>query len=111
VKAGPGFESATPHPLFTTTGVFGDNVLSQYDVTRDGKKFLVVSPLEGGVSAVAVQLAEKRFVQVWRKYDRGPLACTAERTPAGFSDPHVVLSDLEKSVSARRLVSPWPDNL
>jgi hypothetical protein len=26
-------------------------LLSQYDITRDGKKFLVVSPVEGDVSA------------------------------------------------------------
>ena len=52
VKTGPVFESSTPHALFTTSGVFGDNVLlSQYDITRDGKKFLVVSPLEGDVSS------------------------------------------------------------
>jgi len=57
VKTGLVFESAKPHALFTTSAVLGDKLLSQYDVTRDGRTFLVVSPLEAHVSApIAVTL-------------------------------------------------------
>ena len=57
VKTGLVFESAKPHAPFTTSAVLGHKLLSQYDVTRDGRTFLVVSPLEANVSApIAVTL-------------------------------------------------------
>jgi Tol biopolymer transport system component len=51
VKTGPVFESATPHALFTSSVAFAYNVQYQYDVTRDGKRFLLALPVEGAASS------------------------------------------------------------
>jgi Tol biopolymer transport system component len=53
VSTEPGFKTATPHPLFTSAAISGNQVLFQYDVTRDGKRFLLISPLEGGLAEPA----------------------------------------------------------
>jgi hypothetical protein len=51
VQLQPGFRSGVPHALFTTPGIFGNTLQYQYDVTRDGKRFIVVAPATGAVSA------------------------------------------------------------
>jgi eukaryotic-like serine/threonine-protein kinase len=53
VHAGASFESATPRVLFRTPAIGGNTVLEQWDVTRDGKRFLAIGPVEGAVSAPA----------------------------------------------------------
>jgi serine/threonine protein kinase len=45
-----GFQSSTPHPLFTSPAISGTQLLFQYDVTRDGKRFLMIGPIEGSVT-------------------------------------------------------------
>jgi Tol biopolymer transport system component len=48
VKTGPTFQPATPHPLFTAPTIVGaTNVQFRYDVTGDGKKFLMVNVATG----------------------------------------------------------------
>lgn len=43
VQTGAAFQSLTPHSLFATPTITGaSNVLMRYDVSRDGKKFLMV---------------------------------------------------------------------
>ena len=45
----PAFQAATPHALFRppTTAYAVSNTEHRYDVTRDGKKFLMVTGLAG----------------------------------------------------------------
>jgi len=56
VSTPPGFESSTPRPLFTSPAISGDQLLFQYDVTRDGKRFLMIGPLEGAVTEPATMV-------------------------------------------------------
>jgi len=53
VNTQPGFRAATPHPLFTSPAISGNQTLFQYDVARDGKRFLMIGPIEGAVSEPA----------------------------------------------------------
>jgi eukaryotic-like serine/threonine-protein kinase len=46
-----GFQSGVPHALFTTPAISGNTLQYQYDVTRDGKRFVLVAPAGGAVSA------------------------------------------------------------
>jgi len=52
-SAGDAFRSGTPHALFQATGIGGNTLLHQYDVSRDGKRFVLISPPEGAQSAPA----------------------------------------------------------
>jgi hypothetical protein len=48
----PTFQAATPHALFRSpTVAHAANTMSRYDVTRDGKKFLMVNALVGEPSS------------------------------------------------------------
>jgi len=53
VTTGPVFQSATPHTLFPTPAISGNTLPYQYDVTRDGKRFVVLTPSPGAVSIPA----------------------------------------------------------
>jgi Tol biopolymer transport system component len=54
VTTGPTFRSATPHALFSSPALStGDSRRFQYDVTGDGKRFLMVVPVEGGTPDAA----------------------------------------------------------
>jgi Tol biopolymer transport system component len=53
VNAASTFEFTTPHPLFATPPISGNYVLNQYDVTPDGKRFLMIEPMQGAQSAPA----------------------------------------------------------
>jgi Tol biopolymer transport system component len=53
VSTHPAFQAATPHPLFTSPAINGNQMLFQYDVTRDGKRFLLIGPTEGSVTEPA----------------------------------------------------------
>jgi len=54
VTTRPVFRSATPHALFPSAGLgSGDPRRFQYDVSRDGKRFLMISPVEGGTPDAA----------------------------------------------------------
>jgi Tol biopolymer transport system component len=53
VSLQPGFQVGTPHPLFTSPAISGNQTLYQYDAARDGSRFLMIGPLEGTVSAPA----------------------------------------------------------
>jgi hypothetical protein len=54
VSTSPTFRSATPHALFSSSGlVTGDSRRFQYDVTGDGKRFLLIAPVEGGTPDAA----------------------------------------------------------
>jgi hypothetical protein len=44
VKAASAFEAGTPRSLFSTPPMNTNAVLGQYDVTRDGKRFLLIAP-------------------------------------------------------------------
>jgi Tol biopolymer transport system component len=50
ISTQPGFRAGTPHALFTSPAISGNQTLFQYDVTRDGKRFLVIGPIEGAVA-------------------------------------------------------------
>jgi hypothetical protein len=50
VKFEPAFESGTPHALFTSQGGFGSSTRFRWALARDGKRFLLVSQVMGGVS-------------------------------------------------------------
>jgi WD40 repeat protein len=51
-KTKPTFQALTPHPLFTAPAIVGaTNVEFRYDVTRDGKRFLMVDALVGDPSS------------------------------------------------------------
>jgi Tol biopolymer transport system component/predicted Ser/Thr protein kinase len=49
----PEFRAATPRSLFTSPGLGGSQALFEYDVTRDGKRFLMIGAPEGAVSEPA----------------------------------------------------------
>jgi dipeptidyl aminopeptidase/acylaminoacyl peptidase len=49
----PGFHAATPHSLFPSPAIGGNQTLFQYDVSRDGKRFLLIGPVEGSASEPA----------------------------------------------------------
>ncbi len=51
IQLQPGFQSGVPHTLFTTPAISGNTLQYQYDVTRDGKRFVLVAPAGGAVSA------------------------------------------------------------
>ncbi len=51
IQLKPGFQSGVPHALFTTPAISGNTLQYQYDVTRDGKRFVLVAPAGGAVSA------------------------------------------------------------
>jgi Tol biopolymer transport system component len=54
VTTSPTFRSATPHALFSSSGlVAGDSRRFHYDVTGDGKRFLMIAPVEGGTPEAA----------------------------------------------------------
>jgi Tol biopolymer transport system component len=53
ISTRPGFQSSTPHPLFASPAISGNQFFFQYDVTRDGKRFLMIGPIEGSVSEPA----------------------------------------------------------
>jgi len=54
VKAGPAFQSGSPHPLFRAPAINTNNTPFQYDISRDGKRFLVIEPVQGATSSPAV---------------------------------------------------------
>ena len=60
VKTQPALQPATPHTLFTTPSITGNSLAFQYDVTRDGKRFIVVAPSVSAVPAPAT------VVQNWQ---------------------------------------------
>ena len=49
----PVLQAGTPHALFGTQGGFGSITLYRWDVTRDGKRFLMMTPATGVASAPA----------------------------------------------------------
>jgi serine/threonine protein kinase len=54
VSTNPTLRSATPHALFSSSGLAtGDSRRFQYDVTGDGKRFLLIAPVEGGTPDAA----------------------------------------------------------
>jgi Tol biopolymer transport system component/predicted Ser/Thr protein kinase len=53
-SSGSAFEAATPHALFSSPAIFGAGATFQYDVTADGKKFVVVTPAENAASSPIV---------------------------------------------------------
>ena len=53
VKLEPVIQSAVPHPLIQTQAPTSANYMYQYDVTRDGQRFLVIVPATGPASAPA----------------------------------------------------------
>lgn len=53
VSTQPTFQAATPQRLFSAGAISNDALLFQYDVARDGKRFLMISPVEGAISAPA----------------------------------------------------------
>ncbi|SPF45128.1 Serine/threonine protein kinase [Candidatus Sulfopaludibacter sp. SbA4] len=53
IKLEPAFQSGPPHPLFGTQMLAAGTTLFRYDVTRDGKRFLMVVPAPGTTSAPA----------------------------------------------------------
>lgn len=53
VKAESDFQTGTPHPLFAAQAPVRTNTIFRYDVTRDGKRFLLVAPAAGLASAPA----------------------------------------------------------
>ena len=54
VKGGPAFQSGSPHPLFRAPAINTNNTPFQYDISRDGKRFLVIEPVQGATSSPAV---------------------------------------------------------
>ncbi|HEX4615450.1 MAG TPA: protein kinase [Stellaceae bacterium] len=60
IQLQPRFQSGVPHALFTTPAISGRTLQYQYDVTRDGKRFVLVAPAAGAVSAPAT------VVQNWQ---------------------------------------------
>ena len=42
------FEAATPQPLFETAAESSSNIIWDYDVTRDGQRFIIAEPVTGG---------------------------------------------------------------
>ena len=49
VQAGGGhFEASTPRPLFETPAESSSNIIWDYDVTRDGQRFIISEPAAGG---------------------------------------------------------------
>jgi eukaryotic-like serine/threonine-protein kinase len=55
VKTGPAFEAGMPAPLFASTIAVG-SILTQYDITPDGKRFLISESNERGSASVTLQL-------------------------------------------------------
>ena len=54
VSTSPAFRSGTPHALFSSPALnSGDTRRFQYDVTPDGKRFLLIAPVEGGTPDAA----------------------------------------------------------
>ena len=53
-SAGTVFEAAAPHALFTSNAIFGGSAIYQYDVSADGRKFLIVTPVENAAPAPIV---------------------------------------------------------
>ena len=53
VKLEPDFESGTPRALFTSEGGYGSSTRFRWALARDGKRFLLVSQVMGGVSEPA----------------------------------------------------------
>ena len=53
VSSGAAFQSTTPHALFRAPGIGGNTLLMQYDVTRDGKRFVLIAPPDGAQAAPA----------------------------------------------------------
>lgn len=47
----PVFQAATPRRLFTSPLIPFSQFFFQYDVTRDGKRFVMIVPVEGAVPA------------------------------------------------------------
>ena len=46
--SGDHFEAATPQPLFETPAESSSNIIWDYDVTRDGQRFIIAEPVAGG---------------------------------------------------------------
>jgi eukaryotic-like serine/threonine-protein kinase len=61
VQTQPAFQTRTPHRLFVTPSIAGNTLQYQYDVTRDGKRFVLVAPAVGGISTPAT------VVQNWQE--------------------------------------------
>jgi Tol biopolymer transport system component len=55
-KTQPGFQSATPHPLFSLQTVAVQSMAAVYDVAPDGKRFIVITPGKDAISAPATVL-------------------------------------------------------
>ncbi len=53
VSTQPTFQAATPQRLFSPASFANDAFFFQYDVARDGKRFLMISPVEGAIPAPA----------------------------------------------------------
>jgi Tol biopolymer transport system component len=53
VATQPEFRAATPRSLFTSPSLGGNQPLFQYDVSRDGKRFLMIAPVEGALTEPA----------------------------------------------------------
>jgi dipeptidyl aminopeptidase/acylaminoacyl peptidase len=52
IRAGSDFEASVPHPLFSTTILqVAQNLIFLYDVTADGRRFLINTVPAGGVSS------------------------------------------------------------
>jgi Tol biopolymer transport system component len=53
VNLGGTFQAGTPQSLFQAPAGVADVARFQYDVTRDGKRFLMISPVSGSISSPA----------------------------------------------------------
>ena len=50
VRLEPSFQSGTPHALFNSQAGFGSSTRYRWSLTRDGKRFLLVSMVTGVIS-------------------------------------------------------------
>ncbi len=55
-KTQPGFQAATPHPLFNLPSAAIQNMAAAYDVAPDGKRFVIITPGKDAISAPATVL-------------------------------------------------------
>jgi Tol biopolymer transport system component len=53
VKTQPVFQSGTPHALFPIPVQVGQNLMSIYDATRDGKRFVFITPSQAAATSPA----------------------------------------------------------
>ena len=63
VQPGPAFSTAAPQPIFGTQNYFFPQVARSYDVSPDGRRFLMLKPEAS--SAGAETAPELIFVEHW----------------------------------------------